>query len=147
MKAHRRRRLRDRIGGPTTFIGEGCRIDGKLSGTGNYIVCGEVHADCLLDGAVTIAEGGRWHGQLQARSVIVAGSVEGDVVANGRVEIAATARIDGTVTGQAIAVAEGAVIQGAVQTTGAEAPVEFAEKRGDDAEAGAEDAARDRAAS
>jgi cytoskeletal protein CcmA (bactofilin family) len=45
------------------------------------------------------------------------------------VEIADTARISGTVSGDAIAVAEGAVVEGVMQTTGRNQPTEFVEKR------------------
>ena len=59
----------------------------------------------------------------------VAGTVEGDIGAGGRIEISDTARITGTVTGEAIAVAEGAIVQGIMKTTGNTEPVEFVEKR------------------
>ncbi|MCJ7590245.1 MAG: polymer-forming cytoskeletal protein, partial [Woeseiaceae bacterium] len=61
--------------------------------------------------------------------VIVAGHVEGDIVARGKVEITNTARIAGTVTGEAIAVAEGAVVEGVMKTTGQAKPIGFVEKR------------------
>ena len=60
----------------------------------------------------------------------VSGEVEGDIVAAGKVEITDSARITGTVTGEAIAVAEGAVVEGIMKTTGHSDPVEFVEKRG-----------------
>jgi cytoskeletal protein CcmA (bactofilin family) len=58
--------------------------------------------------------------------------VEGDIVAAGKVEITDTARITGTVSGEAIAVAEGAVVEGVMKTTGPSEPLEFVEKRQDD---------------
>jgi cytoskeletal protein CcmA (bactofilin family) len=45
------------------------------------------------------------------------------------VEITNSARIVGTVTGEAIAVAEGAVVEGVMKTTGHAKPVGFVEKR------------------
>ena len=94
------------------------------------MICGEVEGDCNLDGSVTLAPSGRWIGVLRARTVILAGVVEGEVIAHGKLEIAPTARITGTVTGEAIAVAEGAVVDGAIQTTGQREAQEFVEKRG-----------------
>jgi cytoskeletal protein CcmA (bactofilin family) len=41
-----------------------------------------------------------------------------------------TAKIAGTVMGEAIAVAEGAVVEGVMKTTGKSEPLEFVEKRG-----------------
>jgi len=123
------RRLLDRSSGPTTLIGEGCRVQGELSGKGDFVICGEVEGDCNLDGTVTLAPGGRWIGVLQARNVVLAGQIEGEVIARGRLEIAPSARIKGTVTGEAIAVAEGAVVDGAIRTTGHREPETFVEKR------------------
>lgn len=129
MSDKKQRRLRDQHRGPATLISEGCRITGTLEGSGDFMISGEIHGDCDLSGTVTLARKGSWKGTLKAAAVIVAGTVEGDVVSDGRIEIGNTARISGTVTGEAIAVAEGAVVQGIMQTTGSKAPMEFIEKR------------------
>jgi cytoskeletal protein CcmA (bactofilin family) len=129
MKQLLRRRLRDNVSGPATLISEGCKIRGTLSGTGEFMISGEVEGDCDLSGSVSIARGGVWKGTLKALSVIIAGTVDGDIKAAGRVEIGETARITGTVTGEAIAVAEGAVVEGTMRTTGRSGPTEFVEKR------------------
>ncbi len=123
------RRLRDQPSGPATLISEGCKITGTLAGDGDFLINGEIDGDCNLAGTVTIAERGLWKGTVQASTIIIAGTVEGDIIANGRVEITATARITGTVNGEAIAVAEGAVVQGVMKTTGLDKPVGFVEKR------------------
>ena len=47
----------------------------------------------------------------------------------GVLKSADTARITGTVSGEAIAVAEGAVVEGVMRTTGQSEPVGFVEKR------------------
>lgn len=130
-----KRRLRDKPGGPATLINEGCKITGTLSGAGEFMISGEVEGDCDLSGSVSITRSGVWKGTLKARSVIVAGTVDGDIEARGRVEIGATARIAGTVTGEAIAVAEGAVVQGTMKTTGRSDPTDFVEKRDADVSA------------
>ena len=66
---------------------------------------------------------------------IIAGTIDGDIVAAGQVEISDTARISGTVSGEAIAVAEGAVVEGVMKTTGQSAPQGFIEKRRDEDDA------------
>jgi cytoskeletal protein CcmA (bactofilin family) len=129
MSEPRKRRFLDRSGGPATLINEGCRITGTLSGSGDFVISGEIEGDCDLDGSVSILKSGVWRGTLRARSVLVAGTVEGDIESRGRVEIANSARITGTVTGEAIAVAEGAVVEGIMRTTNRSEPVEFVEKR------------------
>ena len=126
------RRLRDRAGGAATLISEGCKITGTISGTGNYLVNGEIAGDCDIDGTVTLARNGFWKGVIRAESIIVAGTVEGDIEASGSVEISDTAKISGTVSGDAIAVAEGAVVEGVMKTSGRSDPTEFVEKRNPD---------------
>ena len=125
----RKRRLRDRTTGPATLISEGCKVTGELSGHGDFMISGTVEGNCDLSGSVSITRQGVWNGTLKATSVIVAGTVEGDIEATGRVEIADSARITGTVTGEAIAVAEGAVVEGIMRTTGRSKPTGFVEKR------------------
>lgn len=132
MNDSRKRRLRDRSGGPASLITDGCKISGVLSGTGDYHVSGEIDGDCEIDGTITLDRTGFWSGTISAGNVIVAGHVEGDIIAQGKVEITDTARITGTVSGEAIAVAEGAVVEGVMKTTGKVDPTEFVEKRHDD---------------
>ena len=125
------RRLTDRSSGPATLISEACKVTGKMSGRGNFMISGEVEGDCDIDGTVTLAKSGRWKGTIKANTVIIAGTIEGDIDAAGHVEITDSAKIIGTVHGEAIAVAEGAVVQGVMKTTGRAEPVEFVEKRQD----------------
>lgn len=132
MKSDPARRISDSSSGSATLISQGCKISGVISGTGNYLISGQVDGDCELDGTLTLAREGLWIGTVQATHVIVAGTVEGDIVANGKVEITDTAKITGTVSGEAIAVAEGAVVEGQMRTTGKDEPQEFVEKRQSD---------------
>ena len=132
MNESRLRRLRDQSAGPPTLINEGCKISGLVTGGGDFVVSGEIEGDCDLEGTVTLNKAGLWRGTINAGNVIVAGCVEGDITASGKVEITDTARITGTVAGEAIAVAEGAVVEGVMKTTGKTDPVEFVEKRKDD---------------
>jgi len=129
MSQTKKRRLRDAAGGPGTLISAGCKIEGLLTGAGNFMVNGEVEGECDVDGSVTLAKNGYWKGVIRARSVIVAGTIEGDVIASDQVEISDTAKISGTVTSEAIAVAEGAVVEGVMKTSGRKTPHEFVEKR------------------
>ena len=134
MGATKLRRLRDRSNGPATLISEGCKINGSISGDGDFLVSGEVEGDCDLGGSLTLAAQGRWVGTIRAGTVIVAGTVEGDVDSDGHVEISETARINGTVSAGSIAVAVGAVVEGEMNTNGGVNPQEFVEKRDHDAD-------------
>lgn len=123
------RRLRDRAAGPATLINDGCRITGLVSGNGDVHVSGHVDGDSDLEGTVTLTSSGHWEGTIKAANIVIAGRVEGDIVATGKVEITESARITGTVSAESIAVAEGAVVEGVMKTTGKSAPTEFVEKR------------------
>lgn len=129
MSETNKRRIRDSNAGPGTLISKGCKIKGNVSGGGHFMIGGEVEGDCDVRGVVTLTDTAVWRGTIKADSVIVAGTVDGDIDAAGRVEIGDTARITGAVSGDAIAVAEGAVVEGVMQTTGHNEPTEFVEKR------------------
>ena len=129
MNESRLRRLRDRSSGAATLISEGCKITGTITGNCDFQVNGEIDGDCDIENTITLANSGLWRGAIRAGNVVVAGHVEGDIIARGRVEITDTARITGTVSGEAIAVAEGAVVEGVMKTTGQPEPMEFVEKR------------------
>lgn len=124
-----KRRIRDANSGPGTLISEGCKFEGKISGNGNLMISGEFDGDCDMEGTVTLTESSFWRGTIRADSVIVAGIVEGDIDASRRVEINDTAKVTGTISSEEIAVAEGAVVEGVMQTTGRETPTEYVEKR------------------
>ena len=132
MNETRLRRLRDRTSGTATLISEGCKVSGTISGNCDFQVSGQVDGDCEIDSMLVLAKSGLWTGTIRAGNVIVAGHVEGDIIATGNVEIMDTARITGTVSGEAIAVAEGAVVEGIMKTTGQSEPTEFVEKRNPD---------------
>lgn len=123
------RRMRDQSSGKATLINEGCKISGEITGNGDFMINGEVVGDCDVSGTVSLAGNGYWQGSIKADNVVVAGHIEGDITANGKVEITNTAKITGTVTAEAIAVAEGAVVEGVMRTTGNSEPLEFVEKR------------------
>ena len=129
MSESRLRRMRDQSTGKATLINEGCKITGEITGDGSFQINGEVAGDCDISGTVQLARNGYWLGSIRADNVVIAGHIEGDITAKGKIEITHTARISGTVTGEAIAVAEGAVVEGVMKTTGQSEPLEFVEKR------------------
>lgn len=101
----------------TTVIAEGMRVTGRLKGTGNVIISGELDSDCEINGSVTLTDTGRCKGTIRATDVMIAGNLNGDVLAEGRIEVSRSALVKGSLAGANIAVAEGAVIEGGMQTT------------------------------
>lgn len=125
----RTRRMRDRIGPPTTIIGPGTTVNGALQGTGHFLVAGRVVGDADVDGALTLAEGGAWQGVIRADDVVLAGELEGQLLARGRVEVTASARVRGRVVGSGISISQGAVVEAELQSTGDADIVSFDERR------------------
>src|SRR4030065_11285 len=87
---------------------------GNLQGKENFLVQGEVRGNCDVEGAVMLAQGCRWQGNVVADTVVIRGRVQGNVTARFKLELRATAQVSGNVSSPLIAVAEGAVVQGKV---------------------------------
>ena len=113
-----KRRLRDRMGQPATLVGPDVRIEGRIEGKGHVLVSGTVIGDADVEGAVTLAEGGRWEGQIRAADVVVAGELKGEINATDCLEITARAKIEGRISAGRIAMAEGSVVDGEIRITG-----------------------------
>lgn len=124
-----RRRLIDRFGAAPTFIAEGSTIAGNLETTGPLVVCGTVRGDAIVAGPVRLAATAVWTGDIRAQAAVIAGHVTGRISIEDRLEISASARIEGDLTARTIAIARGAIIDGAVNVTGDQAPVSFEERR------------------
>ena len=50
--------MRDKAGSAATLINEGCKIVGTITGTGSFLVNGEIDGDCEVDATVTLAPDG-----------------------------------------------------------------------------------------
>ena len=102
-----KRRLIDQIGDSPTFVAEGSRVTGDLETAGPLVVCGAVRGDGRVGGALRMAATAQWEGEIHTRAAVI----RADIVA------------------RSIAVARGAIIDGAVTVTSGQPVVEFEEKR------------------
>ena len=101
--------------GPGGRIGAGARVRGRIHGDGDLTVEGHVAGDVVLQGALTISEGGSVEADaVEAESLTVAGSLDGDVRVSGQVRALAGARVRGNVRGAAIAIDDGAQFAGRI---------------------------------
>ena len=123
---------------PQTVIGQGIKVEGAFSGSGNVIVQGEVEGTLSTAGDLVIENGAIVHANLEAQNIRVSGEVKGDITCHGQLELNSTAKIYGDVTTDIISVDTGAVIQGqcrtGVSSTAAPAAPEVAEESSDDEE-------------
>jgi cytoskeletal protein CcmA (bactofilin family) len=124
-----KRRLLDQIGESPTFVAPGSRLTGDLETNGPLVVCGAVHGDGRVGGALSMAAGSEWQGEIHARAAVIAGRVTGKLVVEEKLEVGASAVIRADVVARTIAIARGAVIEGAVTVTSGEPVTRFDERR------------------
>lgn len=124
-----RRRMLDQLGDSPTFVAPGSRVAGDLETLGPLVVCGTVHGDGRIGGALSMAANAEWHGEVHARAAVIAGRVTGRLVVDEKLEVGATAVIQADIVARTIAIARGAVIEGAVTVTSGQPVLRFDEKR------------------
>lgn len=124
-----KRRLIDQIGDAPTFVAEGSRMTGDLETPGALVVCGSIRGDGRVGGALRMAVTAEWEGEIHAQAAVIAGKVTGRLVVEDKLEVGMTAVIRADIVTRSIAVAKGAVIDGAVTVTSGEPIVQFEEKR------------------
>ncbi|MEO7774827.1 MAG: polymer-forming cytoskeletal protein [Steroidobacteraceae bacterium] len=123
------RRLLDRFAGPPTVLAEGSRMVGDLVTPGALMMCGSITGDGDVRGALSIAKGANWEGEVRCKQAVIAGQLTGRLTVEGKLELAASAVIKGSVTARSVAIARGAVVDGEIMVTSGEPIVQFVEKR------------------
>lgn len=124
-----RRRMLDQLGDSPTFVAPGSRISGDLETFGPLVVCGAVRGDGRVGGSLSMAANSEWHGEVHARAAVIAGHLTGRLVVDEKLEVGSTAVIQAEVVARTIAIARGAVIEGAVTVTSGQPVLRFDEKR------------------
>jgi cytoskeletal protein CcmA (bactofilin family) len=124
-----KRRLLDQIGESPTFVAPGSRLTGDLETDGPLVICGAVRGDGRIGGALSMAAGSEWHGEIHARAAVIAGRITGRLVVEEKLEVGASAVIRADVVARTVAIARGAIIEGAVTVTSGEAVTRFEERR------------------
>lgn len=100
-----------------SLIGPTISIKGEVLSQEPLTIAG--HVDGSVDAAghvLTIAEGGRATANLLAGTIVVGGAVEGSLCANDKIVVSETAVIEGDLTAPGIRVADGAHVQGRIDT-------------------------------
>jgi len=124
-----RRRMLDQLGDSPTFVAPGSRVSGDLETLGPLVVCGAVRGDGRIGGALSMSANSEWHGEVHARAAVIAGHLTGRLVVAEKLEVGSTAVIQAEVIARTIAIARGAVIEGAVTVTSGQPVMRFDEKR------------------
>ncbi len=100
-----------------TLIDAETVITGELNTSEAVQIEGRVEGKIKSSGLVVIGEAGRVKAEIEADNVSIRGTLEGNCTAKNRVEITRTGKVLGNLRARRIAVAEGAIFNGASQMT------------------------------
>ena len=106
----------------STVIGSGTFIRGRVTGTGDLEIAGRVEGEVTVSGEVLVDTSGLVGSNVNARRIVVRGAVRGDLTADEAIILENGARVVGDLKAPRIAIAQGGLVRGHVQTGGAGAP-------------------------
>jgi cytoskeletal protein CcmA (bactofilin family) len=98
-------------------ISQGIRIKGEITGSEDLFVDGPIEGKLnLANGSLTVGPNGHIKADITAREVVVRGRVDGKIVGHERVQLWSTGQVLGEVQTQRLAIEDGAVLRGKVET-------------------------------
>jgi cytoskeletal protein CcmA (bactofilin family) len=98
-------------------ISQGIRIKGEITGSEDLVIDGPIEGKLqLTNGSLTVGPNGAVKADINAREVIVRGRVEGKISGRDRVQLSSTGNVTGEVQTQRLAIEDGAVLRGKVET-------------------------------
>jgi cytoskeletal protein CcmA (bactofilin family) len=98
-------------------ISQGIRIKGEITGSEDLFVDGPIEGKVnLANGSLTVGPNGTVKADVVAREVVVRGRVEGKISGRERVQLWSTGQVIGEVQTQRLAIEDGAVLRGKVET-------------------------------
>ena len=99
-------------------IGKSIRIKGDVVAREPFLIAGRVEGTIEVDQhTLTIGPDAWVHAAITAESVVIEGTVEGDLAAVSKITIQPTARVEGECSAPIICIADGATVQGRIETT------------------------------
>lgn len=101
----------------TGHVGPTILIKGEVTSQEPLTIAGHVDGSVEVVGhALTIAEGGKATATLLANTIVVSGAVTGSLCAKDNIVVGETAVVEGDLAAPAVRVADGAVVQGRIDT-------------------------------
>jgi cytoskeletal protein CcmA (bactofilin family) len=97
--------------GATTVIGEGMTLKGELHGSGPIVVLGRFEGDIVVEGTITVGEGGEVDANISASTIVIDGVVRGNLSADTKVEIGPTGALTGSVKSASLSASDGATVK------------------------------------
>jgi cytoskeletal protein CcmA (bactofilin family) len=104
-------------------IGSTIRIKGQITACEPLTIAGHVDGTIEVnDHALTVTPDGRINADIMAHTIVVGGTVTGHLLAGARIVVRETATIEGDLSAPAVCLADGASVQGRVETAARTAP-------------------------
>jgi cytoskeletal protein CcmA (bactofilin family) len=101
----------------TWHVGPTISIKGEVISQEPLTIAGHVDGSVEVVGhALTIAEGGKVTATLLAKTIVVSGAVKGSLCAKDTIVVGETAVVEGDLAAPAVRLADGAVVQGRIDT-------------------------------
>ena len=99
-------------------IGKSIRIKGDVVAREPFLIAGRVEGTIAVDQhTLTIAPDASINAAITAESVVIEGTVEGDLAATSKILVHSTAKVEGECSAPIVSIAEGAIVQGRIETT------------------------------
>ncbi len=98
-----------------TVIAPGTKVQGKVTGSTELQIAGELDGEVLVEALVVVGAGGSVTGPIHGQVVRVAGQVAGNVSGSERVEVGAGGSVEGDITAPRVTIAEGAFFKGKIE--------------------------------
>jgi cytoskeletal protein CcmA (bactofilin family) len=98
-------------------VGSSVVIKGELSAKEDFVIAGRVEGSINVTGHLVVVESGAHVvGDITATGIVVAGAVHGSLLAEDRIQAQVGADLQGDISAPRIAVADGAVVNGRIET-------------------------------
>ena len=101
-----------------TIISNGVKIEGKITSSGNIRIDGEIQGDIFSDSHITIGEGAKVKGQINANVITIGGKVRGTVRAKDNLILDSKSNLKGDIFTKNLVIEEGAKFDGKCKTGG-----------------------------
>ena len=100
----------------TTIISRGVKIEGKITSSGNIRVDGEIQGDIFCESNMTIGEGAKVDGQINANTITIGGKVSGIVRAKENLILDSKSNLKGDIYTKNLVIEKGAKFDGKCKT-------------------------------
>jgi cytoskeletal protein CcmA (bactofilin family) len=104
-----------------SVLGKTLVFKGELSADEDLVLQGRVEGSIHHTQSLTVGVDGVVIGDVYARSIVVEGTVEGDLRGTASVLVTATAKLRGNISAPRVGIMEGAIFNGSVDMSGAQA--------------------------